>query len=164
MWTHPGRRDARSPLSDNRPHDWKFLELAAALTDAADTRIDRLLEVASKGLLKIWDLSITLRVLKLLFLVLVGSGFIAAIVFWHNEPLFSPKGIASALGVLGLAFVLGKFGLAWILKLFNIRKTAHQILVGVGLSVAGWLGTWLHILIFDRMYLRKGEVHEKQNS
>jgi predicted acylesterase/phospholipase RssA len=149
--------------SDNRPHDWKFLELAPALTDAADTRIERLLAVASKGLLKIWDLSITLRVLKLLFLVLVGSGFIAAIVFWHNEPLFSPKGIASALGVLGLALVLGKFGLAWVLKLFNIRKTAHQVLVGVGLSVAGWFGTWLHILIFDRMYLHKGELDERQN-
>jgi hypothetical protein len=122
-----------------------------------------LLEVAGKGMFKIWELSIPLRVLKYLLFIVVGLGLLAAVVLWHDQPLFSPRGIASALGVLGLAFVLGKIGLAWILKLFNIRKTAHQVLVGVGLSVAGWFGTWLHILIFDRMYLHKGELDEKQN-
>ena len=148
---------------DDRVHEWKFLEVAPELTDAADKRVETLLEVAGKGMFKIWDLSTTLRVLKLFLFVGIGLGLVAAIVLWHDQPLFSPRGIASAIGVLGLTYVLGKFGLAWILKLFNIRKTAHQVLVGVGLSVAGWFGTWLHILIFDRMYLDKGEVNKKQN-
>ena len=86
---------------------------------------------------------------------------LAAVVMWSGEPLSSLKGFAAALGLLGLTIVLGRFGLAWILKVFNARKTAHQALVGVALSVAGWFGTWIHLLIFDRIYLRKGEIEKK---
>jgi hypothetical protein len=49
------------------------------------------------------------------------------------------------------------------MKFFNFRKTAHQFLVGLALSVAGWLGTWVHILIFDRIYLIKGKFKDKRS-
>jgi hypothetical protein len=75
--------------------------------------------------------------------------------------LSSLRGFAAALGLLGITIVLGRFGLAWVLKVFNARKTAHQVLIGVALSVAGWFGTWIHILIFDRMYLWKGGIGKK---
>ena len=81
---------------------------------------------------------------------------------WGDEPLNSLPGFVAALGLLGLTIALGKFGLGWVLKAFNFRKTAHQLLVGVALSVAGWFVTWVHILIFDRMYLIKGKSKDRR--
>jgi predicted acylesterase/phospholipase RssA len=148
---------------DNRLHEWEFLQMAPALKDSSDKNVENLLKVAGKGLLKIWELSTTLRVLKLLLFFATGAALLTALVFWHDEPLFSVRGMISAIAVLGLTIVLGKVGLTWVLKVFNARKTAHQVLVGLGLSIAGWFGTWLHILVFDRMYLRKGKIEDKES-
>lgn len=150
------------PLDEHR-HGWKFLGLAEPLRDASDNKVENLLEVGGKGMFKIWELSKTLRFMKILLFVAAALALLGALIMWHDEPLFSVRGFTAALGMLGLTVVLGKVGLAWILKVLNIRKTAHQVLVGVGLSVAGWFGTWLHILVFDRMYLRKGRLEDRES-
>ncbi len=148
---------------DQRPHQWRFLKVASSLRDAADKKLESLLKVGGMGMLKIWELSKVLRTLKTILWVAAGLALLVALVMWHDEPLFSLRGFISALALLGLTIALGKFGLAWILKFFNVRKTAHQFLVGVALSVAGWLGTWVHILIFDRMYLIKGKFEDRRS-
>jgi predicted acylesterase/phospholipase RssA len=148
---------------DQRSHQWRFLEVASSLRDAADKKIESLLKVGGMGMLKIWELSKVLRSLKTILGVAAGLTLLAALVMWHNEPLFSLRGFISALGLLGLTIALGKFGLGWVMKFFNFRKTAHQFLVGLALSVAGWLGTWVHILIFDRIYLIKGKIKDKRS-
>ncbi len=135
--------------------------MAPSLRDSADDNLDKLLEVAGMGMLKIWELSKGLRNLKIALWAIAGLALLAALVMWHDEPLFSVRSFVSALGLLGLTIALGKFGLAWILKVFNVQKTAHQVLVGIALSVVGWFGTWTHILIFDRMYLDKGKLEKR---
>lgn len=146
---------------DKYSHEWRFLDLASPLRDESDDRLDGLLKVAGMGMLKIWELSTVLRTMKGILWFVIGAALLAAVVMWSGEPLSSLRGFAAALGLLGITIVLGRFGLAWVLKVFNARKTAHQVLIGVALSVAGWFGTWIHILIFDRMYLWKGEIGKK---
>ena len=143
-------------------HAWHFLKVDPSLRDPSDQKLTSLLSVASKGMLKIWELSRPLRALKLALWAIGGVALLLALISWHGEPLSSARGFIAALALLGLTIALGKFGLAWILKVFNIRKTAHQFLAGVALSAVGWLGTWTHILIFDRLYLRKGKFQERR--
>jgi predicted acylesterase/phospholipase RssA len=152
---------------DQQSHEWKFLGVASSLRDAADKKLEILLKVAGKGMLKIWELSKALRTLKLILLIAAVLLLLVALIKWRDIPLFSLHvsvgGFISALALLGLTIVLGKIGLAWILRIFNARKTTHQFLVGLALAVAGWFGTWVHILIFDRMYLIKGKFKDKRS-
>jgi predicted acylesterase/phospholipase RssA len=147
---------------DPQPHDWGFLQVADSLRDPNDTRLEQLLKVGGMGMLKIWELSKPLRTLKTILFGLIVLALIFAVLAWRDEPLNSAQGFVAALGLLGLGIALGKFGLGWALKAFNFRKTAHQLLVGVALSVAGWFATWIHILIFDRLYLFKGRSKHKR--
>lgn len=143
---------------DRRSHEWKFLDLSTPLRNEANDRLNELLKVAGMGMLKIWELSAVLRFLKRILWIVIGVVLLVAVVLWNGEPLFSLKGFTAALGLFGLTIILGKFGLAWVLKVFNARKTAHQVLIGIALGAVGWVGTWTHILVFDRMYLREGKV------
>ncbi|MDH3448209.1 MAG: patatin-like phospholipase family protein [Gammaproteobacteria bacterium] len=144
------------PINE-QAHEWKFLDIAGSLRDGSDTRLERLLKVASSGFFKVWELSAGLRLFKFIIGALIGFALLFALVFWRDQPLNSLSGIIAALALLALGILLGKFGLAWILKALNLRKTAHQILVGIGLSIVGWAGTWIHLSIFDRLYLNKGK-------
>jgi len=148
---------------DPRRHEWEFLGVAPSLRDAADKKLETLLRVGGMGMLKIWELSKVLRTLKIVLLGAVALMLLFATWEWRNEPLFSWRGLVSALGLLGLAVMLGKIGLAWVLKVFNFRKTEHQVLMGVALAIAGWLAMWTHLLVFDRMYLIKGKFKGKRS-
>jgi predicted acylesterase/phospholipase RssA len=148
---------------DPRTHQWGFLDVAPSLRDPADNKLEKLLDVAGMGFLKIWELSKVLRTLKMVLWAAAGLALLVALVLWRDEPLFSVRGFTAALGLLGLSIAFGKFGLAQILNFFGVNKTSHQFLVGVALSVAGWFATWVHILIFDRMYLDKGKLDEKNS-
>jgi len=147
---------------DQQSHDWEFLQVADSLRDPNDKKLERLLRVGGMGMLKIWELSKPIRTLKTILFGVVALALIFAVWAWGDEPLNSLPGFVAALGLLGLTIALGKFGLGWVLKAFNFRKTAHQLLVGVALSVAGWFVTWVHILIFDRMYLIKGKSKDRR--
>jgi len=147
---------------DPQPHDWGFLQVADSLRDPNDTKLEQLLKVGAMGMLKIWELSKPLRTLKTILFGLIVLALIFAVLEWRDEPLNSVQGFVAALGLLGLGIALGKFGLGWVLKAFNFRKTAHQLLVGIALSIAGWFATWVHILIFDRLYLFKGRFRSKR--
>lgn len=145
------------PMNTNT-HKWEFLRMADALRDGSNNRLERLLEVAGSGFFKIWELSAVLRLTRYLVGAVIGAALLYALINWHDEPLSSPAGFTAALALLGLSVLLGKFGLGWILKIVNFRKTAHQILVGIVLSLAGWVGTRIHLQIFDRLYLKKGRL------
>jgi predicted acylesterase/phospholipase RssA len=147
---------------DPQPQAWEFLQVADSLRDQNDTKLEQLLKVGGMGMLKIWELSRPLRALKTILFGLIVVLLIYAVWKWSGEPLNSLPGFVAALGLLGLTIAIGKVGLGWALKAFDFRKTAHQFLVGVALSVAGWSATWIHISIFDRLYLFKGKSKDKR--
>ena len=138
-------------------HEWGFLDIASSLRDPGDTRLERLLKVASSGFFKVWELSSSLRAAKYIIGVLFAIALLFALVFGHDQSLNSLLGFAAALALLALSILLGKFGLAWILKVVSYHKTAHQMLVGIAMCLVGVVGTRIHLSIFDRLYLNKGK-------
>jgi hypothetical protein len=40
----------------------------------------------------------------------------------------------------------------------NYRKTAMEILVGIGMATVGFLLARLHLHVFDRLFLRQGSL------
>jgi hypothetical protein len=117
-------------------------------------RTEKLLDVGRHNAFKIWRLSPILTciaaVLALaLFVALVWGAF-----FWQGD-LKIPASMV--FGFL-LATVLGIVGVGWILKVFDIKKSIYQMLISVGLSIFGAGLAWIHVWIFNKLFLKKGKV------
>jgi hypothetical protein len=148
----------------DEPHDWHFLQAEPALRDPSNRRLSHLLKVAGMGMLKVWELSPWLRAAKVMFIFAVAAALIWALIAWEDEPLSSFRGITAAVALLAITFLIGKLGLGWILKIVNAKKTLHQMFVGAGLGVVGWIGTWVHLKWFDPVFLKMGKVTGSENS
>jgi hypothetical protein len=57
--------------------------------------------------------------------------------------------LTTALSLLGLGFVA---------KLVNYRKTATEILIGIGMATVGFLVARLHLHVFDKLFLWQGSL------
>jgi predicted acylesterase/phospholipase RssA len=137
-------------------HNWKFLAIEKPLQTPGPQadRTGKLLDIGRHQAFKIWRLSPILTTVAAvsglaLFAVLVWGTFV-----WQGE-LKIP---ASTIFGLLLAGVLGVLGVGWILKVINIKKSIHQVLVSIGLCTFGAVLTWVHVLIFDKLFLKKGKV------
>ena len=149
------------PIDPGR-HSWTFLQMDERLSKSSDETLESVLKAAGATLLKVWSLSDPLRWLKsaskMAAWVVVGLVLLTAPFLWGGQPSTSLKAMAAAPGIAVVAIAFYKFGLGPLLRLIGYRKTAHQLLIGAGLSTVGWIVAWLHILIFDRAYLRHGKV------
>ena len=66
--------------------------------------------------------------------------------------------------LLGLGTVLGKVVGKTLSSIVMWRKTANEIALGLVMSVAGFLVARIHLLIFDKIYLKWGSVKNTVNS
>jgi hypothetical protein len=155
---------------DATSEDWQFMKLDEPLTrDEVPPPLYRLLEVAASLAFKIWKLSRLLRAASFaaaaVLIVLLG------LYCWENRniPIFSidfgspgdnPRQVTwggAAMAVAAMAAVsLAPAFVRNILRIVDYRKTAYEIAVGVAMSVFGWLAAQLHLLVFDKLYLRWG--------
>ena len=148
---------------DDRRHGWSFQSLAPALRDPSANELERLLGVAGTAMLKIWALSKPLRTFKAALTLAIAAVLLFAAWAWGDQPLFSFQGMAAAIGLFALIVAFTKLGLGPFLRLLGFRKTAHQLLLGFALGTVGWLGSWLHLAIFDPLYLAKGKLRKPPN-
>lgn len=153
--------------TDDRQHDWHFLELAPTLRnekEVAKSGLDRLLGVAGQTILKVWRLSPVLKGVS----VLAGAGVAGLLLYalwsWRAEPLLSAKGLLAAIALAAVACGATALGLGLLVKAIRYRKTLHQILLGAGLAAAGWLIGWFHILVLNRLFLRYGAFMGRRSS
>jgi predicted acylesterase/phospholipase RssA len=140
-------------------HAWPFLAVRDALQRASAPeagRLARLLSVSGQAAFKVWRLSPVLRVLSLALGVAVLGSLGAAAWAWRGEPFWSPKGLVAAAAAAATAALAGALGLSALVRLVRYRKTVHQIVVAVVLSLVGWIASWTHLAIFDRLYLERG--------
>ena len=75
---------------------------------------------------------------------------------WRNEDLISPRGLAAAASMAILTALASAIGLGVLVRIYKSRKTINQMLIGAVLATGGWLVAWIHLLIFDPLYLAKG--------
>ncbi|MDD5320129.1 MAG: patatin-like phospholipase family protein [Methylococcales bacterium] len=135
---------------------WTFLELEDEMRKpGSNTPLLRQLRVADKLFLKIWLLSKPLQLAGILILVVLLALLAFISYAWWSVPFSTTWGkIVSALFTLALGATVWKP----IAKFVHYRKTAEEILIGIGMV---FLGSWLakiHLKVFDRLFLAQGSL------
>ena len=60
--------------------------------------------------------------------------------------------------VVLLLAALSLAGLGVFAKFINYKKTADEILIGIGMATLGFLVARLHLQVFARLFLRQGNL------
>jgi predicted acylesterase/phospholipase RssA len=137
---------------------WNFLSAEDALTrtNANDQqRMDTLLSVSNELAGKVWDQLPPLKVLRktLIGAALAGGAWAIWKSWKFRLPSAGPVGILlSAIGALAGAY----FGLAWLDKKRHYHKRLDEIGLGLAIMFLGWLPAGVHLLFFDRWFLKHG--------
>ena len=133
---------------------WKFLDIEPEMQEpGSNTFLQHQLSVADKLFLRVWLLSKSLKIIGIL--VIVALLFLLAYLsyLWWSVPLSTTWGhIMSALFILALGATIFKP----VVQMIQFRKTAQDILLGLGMVVLGSLLAKLHLKIFDRLFLKQG--------
>ena len=142
--------------------EWSFLAVEGRVSIAEEDKFEKLLEAASSLALKVWKLSLPLKIVSWL----VGIGAAALLVYalimkWDDAIISVTFG---GVALLGLGTVLGKVVGKTLSRIVMWRKTANEIALGLVMSVAGFLVARIHLLIFDKIYLKWGSVKNTINT
>jgi hypothetical protein len=152
---------ANFPVNDEPPADWEFLRIEEPMkrvsgVDAAHRQIMELLAASNSIAFKIWKLSPVLKYIAWFVMIGVIVGLAWACWHWWDYPLLTPGRLGTTAVVAALAAVAGKR----LARIIRYKDTARQIAIGVGMGILGWIVAAIHLLIFDRMYLRRGRLSE----
>ena len=137
-------------------HNWMFLKEINTHLERGQGRIAQriadLLTVASRRAFKIWEISPLLKTFTYVagLLGLAGLAWIA----------YKSHGLASIVATVSI-LILGMIVVVpLVAKALKYRKTFPQILIGFGLSTIGIVAAWIHLLIFDKWFLKKGQTRK----
>jgi len=136
---------------------WRFLALEPMLADPnPDSQLMRQLGVASQVFFKIWLLTRELQLFAgALALVLIGA--LAWLAWGHWSDTLAAVTVNQVV-IAVVAFGLSLLGLSGVARLLDYRKTATDVLVGLGMATFGFLFARLHLHVFDKMFLRQGRL------
>ena len=156
------------------PHPWRFFDVRAPCNGSDVEGCRTLLgdlDVGRQIPFKVWSLVPALRVLK--WLLAIGAVFVAGEwvirTIWRNPPLTSTFNWSAALRnamcvilpmLLAMAIPKAKRWITGSAQAVQIRSVLTKIALGVAMSTLGWLLCWVHVKIFDRMFLWHGKVPE----
>jgi predicted acylesterase/phospholipase RssA len=142
------------PSGSRQP--WQFLGAEDALTraDAEKTkRMLTLLGVSNELVGKVWRQLPPLKVLtgSLGIGAILGAGY----ALWKNRMLELPSlGVVS---LIALALLAAKSILTQLDKRRVYHKRLSEMGFGFAITFAGWIAAGLHLLLFDRLFLRHGK-------
>ncbi len=155
-------RDSLSSLgfetSASASTQWTFLELEDEMRKpGSNTPLLRQLRVADKLFLKIWLLSKPLQLAGILILAALLALLAFMSYVWWSVPLSTTWG-----KITSVLFTLALGATAWnlIAKIVHYRKTAEEILVGIGMVFLGSFLAKIHLKVFDRLFLAQGSLKE----
>ncbi len=139
--------------------DWQFLKLESCLepggTPASQKKYKeamKLLDVAQIDAFKIWFLIPVLKWSGAALVAAIVVGIVASCFLWAATPLVTAGMVGTFLVSAGATAVLGKHAV----RLFQAKTTYDRVLLGMTVGVLAWLFTWIHLLVFDPLYLRYG--------
>jgi len=158
-------------------HDWAFLKVEPGMTQEEATGADyqRLcdqLKVSPMTFFKVWMLSRPLKITALLvgFILLAGLGYL-----WYSHPgltlpehtwewLKQSLTVGKVLTTLSLMLVgvwlvniAGRTaGVA--MQVTQFRESLYRIIVGLSIGIVGWVGAFIHLHLFDRIFKNLGRV------
>lgn len=141
-------------------HDWPFLDIEDVLRGRAnqetEIKVTELLTVGSNRFFKVWRLSILLRIAAIV-LGLAAAG--AFTYLWFEDPYsvllkVTLNDVGWVLFWIALTLLLGKT----IVSVIRYQSTLSKVLQGVAMAFVGWIGSHVHLLIFDKWFLKKGSA------
>ncbi|HEX2120797.1 MAG TPA: patatin-like phospholipase family protein, partial [Thermoanaerobaculia bacterium] len=148
---------------NEKPGDWRFLRVKEALTEIGsddNQRMHRLLKAACKLSFKIWFQSKVLLIVSILLglaaAVAAGRGLVALWQDGFTLAVTSRQIIIAALaagGVFAASKLLDKF--------LHYQKRIGEFLLGLGLATGGLVVSWLHLTVFDQLFLWYGQWKPK---
>ena len=147
------------PAPAGEPVSWRFLEIEQPMKqvngcEEAHEELTRLLQVGSGSAFKIWLLEPILRYAA----IVVGAVLTCMLAWWSathwSTRLLTVGMIGTAIAVLIGSMILGKT----IVGVVRYRDTLERIVIGLALSLLGWLVAGLHLIVFDPWFLRRGRV------
>ena len=146
-------------ISQAAPEAWRFLEIEKPMKQVSGVKTEHetlmyLLDVARSTAFKIWRISRILRAVSILlgFAALIGLIYVCWR-YWSTS-LLTVGVIATFLATAAATALVGKT----VMRVVRFRETVMQAVIGAGLSLVGWLAAGIHLLIFDRWFLRRGRI------
>jgi hypothetical protein len=147
------------PVSNEPAAEWRFLRIEEPMkrvsgVDAAHREVLALLTAANSMAFKIWQLSRPLKYFGwlVIFTIVAAAGW--ACIRWAEYPLLTPGRVGIAALVVALTALVGNR----LVRIVQYKETVKQIAIGVGMGIVGWIAAAVHLLIFDRLYLRRGRL------
>ena len=142
------------PLAGER-QPWRFLATEAALTrtDLEGTkRMHSLLSVSNELAGKVWRQSTPLKVLA----GILGVGAVAGCgyLLWKTRTRQLPS--LGNVSLIALAMVAAKLVLGQLDRQRVYHKRLGEMGLGFAITFAGWIAAGLHLVLFDRLFLRHG--------
>ena len=138
--------------------DWQFLRIRPLLEQPAGRKnpLVAQLAVSTRIFFRVWSMSSALKALGCVTVFALLAG-LAWLVYetWHSELVSLTVG---GLMTLLLPIALSLVGLALVTKVITARKTAQQVLIGLGIVTVGAFLARLHLHIFDKLFLKKGKL------
>jgi predicted acylesterase/phospholipase RssA len=157
----PRQRDRPDPFATLRGAEvrrpWAFLEVAPAMgagDGPAHAELLRLLRASKSIAFKVWTLVPALRAAAVAIAVVLALALTAAALWRPNLPLITLGGAFWTLAGALAALVVGRR----LVRSLRWSELARAILVGVAAATVGWLAARIHLLWFDRWYLRLGSM------
>jgi hypothetical protein len=142
---------ATLPLEGDR-EAWTFLDVEPAMTDTEhrhNADLKNLLAVSNELAFKVWKQVGALKALKWVFIALGAAALIA--LGWSLRTVsFGTVAIIAA----ALALVAGSLHLADRKRMYH--KRIDELLLGLLIALVLWIPAWLHLRVFDPMFLRYG--------
>lgn len=155
-------------LEPATPHAWKFQQVLPMLADPdPQSWLRRQLKVADKLALKVWLVTRRLQIgLGIAGVVLLSFLAYQLLRNWQQvgefwqRPLFElrPSSVGWSVGIALLSFI----GLGTLSKVLNYRKTVQQVLIGIGMALAGFVLARLHLHVFDKLFLWQGRLKRRR--
>lgn len=144
--------------------EWSFLRLEALARlppDASDARrqeIERQIEASGKLFFRVWFLSPALRGIAIaaaLAAVALAIGWLAR----NWGATYELRWTSARVGQVALGAVLLAAAFVWpLLKWLQPASAMRGVLYKLGAAFGGWAAGWVHLKLFDPLFLRIGRV------
>ncbi len=146
-----------------REEEWDFLSVEPDMKGKGDafTFLMRLLGVSGSLAFRIWKLNKFLKVLS--WVMAVTFVVVTAWLLWTFREKKIVEAITyGAVGLFLLTTALTAIGTALVgktlMRVIRLRETLIRAGLGLGVGVLGWVAAWLHLSVFDPMFLRLGSA------
>ncbi|HYI09374.1 MAG TPA: patatin-like phospholipase family protein [Thermoanaerobaculia bacterium] len=157
--------------------DWQFLRVREAVTQPKsddNLRMRRLLKVSPMLAIKVWWQSKVLGGLAVAGALAAAAALLVTLILqWGSTPqwlqktgayLGNPDNLPTTgtltLWALGIVALIGVRYFAD--KALHFQKRFGEFLLGVSLSTVGFVASWLHLTLFDQIFLWYGQWPEKK--